>query len=179
MRKYPVHAVLLSIAIVFALFSFTQSIKSDKEVFDTYKSNFEKIILISNGDVYSGQSYNFDFTEIIKKLSINNKNILFLTCQAIPTDYENILCTSNITEIIPDLLQISYISTHCSAIVGRASGPFCFAHTKDNLTDVNKTFISFGNNMNECIFYNRQKSKSIWSNNYDFQNVLDMIQNNI
>ena len=43
MRKYPVHAVLLSIAIVFALFSFTQSIKSDKEVFDTYKSNFEKL----------------------------------------------------------------------------------------------------------------------------------------
>ena len=43
MRKYPVHAVLFSIVIVFALFSFTQSIKSDKEVFDTYKSNFEKL----------------------------------------------------------------------------------------------------------------------------------------
>lgn len=43
MSKYPVHVVLSSIAIVFALFSFTQSIKSDKEVFDTYKSNFEKL----------------------------------------------------------------------------------------------------------------------------------------
>lgn len=48
MNKSPVVAVLSIIAIVFALLSFTQSVKSDSEVFDKYKSNFNKLKVLAS-----------------------------------------------------------------------------------------------------------------------------------
>jgi cytochrome c peroxidase len=74
MRKYPVHAVLLSIAIVFALFSFTQSIKSDKEVFDTYKSNFEKLKI--EASQFSSHVNSIKPTSDNKKSIVNEYNQL-------------------------------------------------------------------------------------------------------
>lgn len=139
------------------------------------RKNFEKIVLISNGNVHSGQSSNFDFTYVISTLAQSKPNILFLVTKEINLDISNVINTSTITQVIPDLLQISYISNFCDIIIGRASGPFCFSHTKENLLNKNKIFISFCNNKNEGIFYQNQKSKYIWNNNYDNDNMLSII----
>ena len=45
------------------------------DTYDKQKLLFDKIVLISNGDVKSGQSENFNFTPIINDLSNNFKNI--------------------------------------------------------------------------------------------------------
>lgn len=150
-----------------------------KNKLEILSSQFKKIILVCNGPVESAQSENFDFGPIVNHIAASNSDILFLVTQNIQTNFNNILDTFQITEIMPDLLQISYISTFCSAIIGRASGPHCFTHTKDNLMNENKTFISFSRNINEGIFYEKQKSKHFWSDNYDPQNIIKVIEKNI
>lgn len=141
------------------------------------KNKFQKFILISNGDVQSGQAINFDFTFVVNSLANENPNILFLVTKDIGLSLPNVMNTSSITEVIPDLLQISYISNFCDIIIGRASGPFCFSHTKENLLNKNKIFVSFCKNKNEGIFYQNQKSKYIWHNNYANENILNLINN--
>jgi hypothetical protein len=127
------------------------------------KKRFKKIILISTGNVHSGQSVNFDFSPIIFKLIKNFPDFLFITTTKIFDHIDNLIFTGDITRITPDLLEISYISTFCDVIIGRASGPFCFTHTKKNITDKNKIFISFSNIELEGKFYFEGDSKKIWS----------------
>lgn len=143
---------------------------------DELISKYQKVILISNGDVHSAQSYNFSFNNIINRLSSEFPKILFLITEPIPTVNTNIVSTNNLTQVRPDLLQISYISTKCDVIVGRASGPYCFSQVKENLLNPNKTFISFCNTYNEGKYYDNQKSKFIWSNDYNEENMYNTIK---
>ena len=143
------------------------------------KNNYKKITLISNGNVHSGQSSNFNMDNTIIRLSDNNKDCLFLITHNINQDKSNIIYVNNITKILPDLLQIGVISTFCDIIVGRASGPHCFTHIKENLIDKNKTFISFTNNHTEGKWFLDSKSKQIWSNDYTNENVYNLINNEI
>jgi len=153
------------------------NIDNIKSKINDLKTKFEKIVLISNGDVHSGQAINFDFTYVVNNLASAKPNVLFLVTKDTGINEPNVINTSSITEVIPDLLQISYISNFCDIIIGRASGPFCFTHTKENLLNKNKIFISFCKNKNEGIFYQNQKSKYIWHNNYDNDNILNLINN--
>ena len=141
-----------------------------------YRKNFNKIILISTGDVLSGQALNFDFAPIINNLSENFKNILFLTTSKMLDNKDNLIQTGDITEVLPDLLEISYISKFCDIIVGRASGPYCFTQTYENMIDKNKTFISFCNNELEGIFFKECESKKIWSNNFTYDSMYEYIK---
>ncbi len=87
MRKYPVHVVLSSIiAIVFALYSFTQSIKSDKEVFDTYKSNFEKLKI--EASQFSSDVNSIKPTAENKKSIVNKYNQLRVAFKSIEFIWE-------------------------------------------------------------------------------------------
>lgn len=158
-------------------YNFLPNIENIKSKISDLKTKFEKIVLISNGDVHSGQSNNFDFTFVVNRLAHSKRNVLFLVTKDIETTMSNVMNTSSITEVIPDLLQIGYISNFCDIIIGRASGPFCFSHTKENFLNKNKIFISFCNNKNEGIFYQNQKSKYIWHNKYDNDNILNLINN--
>ena len=153
------------------------NIDSVKSKMAAFKSQYSRMVLISNGDVNSSQSLNFNFTPLVKTLSDLKPHVLFLTTQECGPINPNVICTSTITEVVPDLLQISYISTLCDVIIGRASGPFCFCHSKDNMLNPNKTFISFTNNINEGVFYHNQKAKYFWSNNYDQTSMLSFIHN--
>ncbi|NBP03165.1 MAG: hypothetical protein EBU90_24290 [Proteobacteria bacterium] len=144
------------------------------------KKQYKKLILISNGDVLSGQAQNFDFSPIVIDLASNNKNCLFLVTKKINTDITNIIDISeNVTKLTSDMLQISLVSNYCDIIVGRASGPFCFTHTKNNFNDPTKTFISFTNIQSEGIFYFNGENKNIWSNNYEYNNIIKTIQDEI
>lgn len=144
------------------------------------KLKYDLIILVCDGNVNSGQSHNFNFIPIVEHLSENNPNCLFLSTNQLYHNKSNIITTyPQITESLPDLLQISLISTYCDIIVGRASGPFCFTHTKENFNDDKKTFISFTFNESEGIFYYDGKNKNLWSNNLNYPNMITTIQNEI
>jgi hypothetical protein len=143
------------------------------------KENYKKILLISNGNVHSGQSSNFDMSNLILTLSENNQDCLFLITHNINHNKSNIIYVNEITKIIPDLLQIGFISTYCDIIIGRASGPYCFTHIKENLMDKNKTFISFTNNHTEGKWFLESKSKQIWTDDYTNNNLYNIINNEI
>jgi hypothetical protein len=157
-----------------------KSYNSIVEKMKELKLKYELIILVCDGNVNSGQSHNFNFTPIVENLSENNPNCLFLSTNQLYNNKSNIISTHpQITESLPDLLQISLISTYCDIIVGRASGPYCFSQTKENFNDDKKTFISFSNTESEGIFYYEGKNKNLWSNNFDNNNVTTTIQNEI
>lgn len=144
-----------------------------------YRSKFRKIVLISNGDVHSMQSHNFDFHPIITQLSHEFSDVLFICTKSVDCVNPNMINVDSITQILPDLLYISQISTFCDVIIGRASGPYCFSQIKENLLDDNKTFIAFSYNINEGKFYSNLKSKFVWSNNFDSQNISKIIKENL
>ena len=143
------------------------------------KSKYNKLILISNGDVNSEQAKNVDLSETINALSNTNSSSLFLTTKPINHNQPNIIDTSSLTNTTPDLLQISLISTFCNIIVGRSSGPYCFTHTKENLLNPNKTYISFSNNRNEGVWYKNSKAKQLWSSDFNLNNIFTIINNEI
>lgn len=140
---------------------------------------YEKLILISSGPVHSAQAYNFNFYQIMLDICNQNPNVLILSTMDYENMPENFINTSFITKKIPDLLQISYVSKFCDIIVGRASGPFCFCHTKENLLNPNKTFISICNNEYEGKWFQSSKALQKWTNNYDPQSITNLINSNI
>jgi hypothetical protein len=145
----------------------------------SYKEKFRKIVLVSNGDVHSSQSHNFDFYPLIVQLSSDFPDVLFLCTKSINCINNNMINVDTITQIIPDLLYISQISTFCDVIIGRASGPYCFSQIKENLLDRNKTFIAFSYNANEGKFYSKLKANFVWSNNFDYNDMRNIIKNNL
>ena len=48
--------------------------------------------------------------------------------------------------------EISYLSTFCDLIIGRNSGPFCFASNKENINSINKTFYAFNDRKTDCFY---------------------------
>lgn len=155
------------------------NISKIKSNFINIKQNFNKCILISNGDVLSRQSINFDFKPIIEKLSYDFPNYLFLITKDIIHNKKNIFYTGNLTNILPDLLYISYFSTLSEVLIGRASSPYTYFVTKENLTNKDKIIISFNNKKSEGYFYENVQPKFVWSNNYDLNNIYLTIKNNI
>jgi hypothetical protein len=142
-------------------------------------SNYEKVIFISNGDVKSNQSTNFDFTPIIKNLASKFPNYIFLITNDIDNKLPNVVYTGNITNRKQDLLYLSYFSTLSNVIIGRSSGPYTFSLVKENLLDENKTLIGFTNIAAESYFYENKKCKFLWSNNYEINNIENIITSNI
>ena len=160
-------------------FNLLQDVVIISNILDDFLKKYKKIVLISNGNVKSGQSINFDFTDIINHIASSYKEILFLVTEQINTNHDNVISTSSITKKQPDLLEISYISTKCDVIIGRASGPYTYSLVKENLLNPNKKFISFNHLYHEGKFYNNQKSTYIWSNDYSYENIINTIKSNI
>lgn len=150
-----------------------------EEEINKLKRKYKKLIFISNGNVHSGQAPLFDFNPILEILSTQNEDILYLVSQKYQTNRKNIIFTSDITNKIPDLLELGYISTFCDVIVGRASGPYCFSQNEDNLLNKGKKFICFSNTYNEGKYYNDMVSEFVWSNTKDIGEVENILKTNI
>lgn len=144
-----------------------------------HKKNFKKIVLISDGPTLSGQALLFDFTEHIKNISDKYPNYLFFVTQGKMFENENIIDTSTITQKIPDLLEIGLISQYCDVIIGRASGPYCFAQNEFNLMDPEKTFLCFCNTFTEGKYYQNMKSRFLWSPTNNGEIIYDMIEKSL
>ena len=153
--------------------------KSINDDMNNLKLKFKKIILICNGRVNSGQSSNFDMSPILLRLSDQNKECLFIITEKIKDVRENLINVNKITKSDNDLLEIGFISTFCNIIVGRASGPYCFTHIKENLLDDKKIYISMSNNKNEGIWFHESVAKQVWTNNYNLENIFKTINDEI
>ena len=131
------------------------------------KTDYRKRFFISNGITLSGQSLNFNFDQIIYYVaSIYPDCAFYMTSDfSFPTDLPNVYNTRNIIGYDGcDLNENSYLSTKCDYIVGRASGPFAFAHVKENYMDENKTICAISNNKLEGFWYDGGKVQYDWIN---------------
>jgi hypothetical protein len=160
----------------------------DYSAFDLQNTNAyldtddKKKVLFCNGPVHSGQcEYNGDMSEIIIPLAEQNPDITFITTK--PILYKkyvpNIIDTSEIIKSDRcDLNEIGYLSKYCDVIVGRNSGPFCFASNRDNLNDPSKTFYAFGNNPTDCFTHDIPlKSNCIWEQYKSVDQLRESIRN--
>jgi len=129
-------------------------------------------VIVCNGSVHSNQSLIVDFKDLVEKLSNEFPHIHFLlTDKKDVIEKDNVLYTSDIIKAGSDLNEISYLSTFCGAIIGRASGPYSFTEVKENLNDVDKTFIFICNNFTDGAWYDQTLSSKVWINNYDANNI--------
>jgi len=115
------------------------NIKNVDEYFSNIKS--KKLIFISNGKIESMQSDNENLDFVIKDLSDNKNNIIFVTS---PTEIisDNVVQTKDIIKNEKgDLNENSYISTFCDIIIGKESGPYFFTYVKDNIETDKKQYM--------------------------------------
>lgn len=133
-------------------------------------------VLVSNGSVYSNQSMHVDFKVLIEKLAIDYPEMHFiLTDKSILIDLPNVFYTDDIIQAGLDLNEISYLSTKCSAIIGRASGPYSFTEVKVNLDDVDKMFIFICGTFSDGIWCEQTRCSKVWINDYSFDNIYTTI----
>lgn len=141
-------------------------------------SDAQKKILFCNGPAMSGQcEYNGDMDEIIIPLAVDHPEITFITTKELEKTPPNVKYTGNIIQSDRcDLNEIAYLSKFCNLIVGRNSGPFCFASTGENLNDTAKTFYAFGHQESDCFTMDIPKKS-----NYIFEKYVngDQLHNSI
>lgn len=135
-----------------------------KQPFDV----LENIVLISNCDVLSGQSNNFDFNPIINYIANKFPSLKFV----ITNKNGNGILLSNVyyfQDIVKvsgcDLNEISLFSKNIPIIVGRNSGPHTFCFTKENLMNKDKVFVCFSHE--EFGILGTAKATMVLSSNFD------------
>ena len=150
-----------------------------KNVDDYLAINDTTKILFCNGAALSGQcDYNGDMSDIIQELAEKYTNKIFITTNSIDTKLSNVIHTAEIIRSDHcDLNEISYLSRSCSLIIGRNSGPFCFASTGENLNDELKTFYAFGIRHSDCFTMNIPvKSKYLFEKYENYDKIKDTIR---
>jgi hypothetical protein len=106
-----------------------------------------KKIFVCNSYALSSQSHNFSITPLIMGLAKKHTDKIFILSNK---EGENLL--SNVfwsSDIIKkpscDLNENSFLSEHCDAIIGRATGAFAFSLTSNNVMKRNCKFLCFTN----------------------------------
>jgi hypothetical protein len=145
-------------------------------------NKFDKYVLISNGNVLSGQSTNFNFDEIVRVLSTKNKTIAFiLTDNKNRLNAPNIFYTSDFIKTKDgDLNEIAYLGSKSNLIIGRGSGPFCFCHNKTTLFNKNITFLALTKYRTDGLWalpeqLSQNQANQIWSNQFDNNSLYSII----
>lgn len=113
-------------------------------------------VLVCNNNSLSGQANNINLDHMINVVSDLYPEITFYVTDKININKSNIIFTSDITNNLPDLLEISYISTKCNIIIGRGSGPYSFSILYENIKDESKIFLGLCNDY----------IHGIWDTNY-------------
>jgi hypothetical protein len=160
------------------------------------ENNNKPRVLVCNNEPMAKQSFKGDLKNILEHLSLKypsidwictnyfksknkNKN-LFFTDDIIKSTKTNRNNLSPWTRSICDLNEISYLSNFCNLIVGKNSGPFVYTLTKENFKNTNITYISLNKIEEDSLFWNLNSScKYIWSNNYNENNIISMIEKTI
>lgn len=135
-------------------------------------------VLVCNNMVMSGQSSNFDFDPVVEKLSRTYGDKMFVMTNETSVDRPNVARASEIIGFDKgNLLEISRLSTFASVIVGRASGPFCFSHIVDNMSDPKKSFVglTLREENSKWVPDSISKAKQLWLNAFDEPTVSALI----
>jgi len=140
----------------------------------------EDKIFIDNGNVQSMQAENFPMDEIIYELSINFRDRAFIVTHELPIKLKNIYATKDITKVTDgfDLNEISYLSTFCSVLLGRNSGPHVFSQVRKNCDDETKKLISFTYQVTGASFVVNTdvKIQKYWSDATDKEDVIQALR---
>jgi hypothetical protein len=107
-------------------------------------SHPQKKIFVSNGNAMSGQATNFPMAPIISNIASRHPDIIFILSNQEPHNrLPNVIYSSDIIKKPSgsDLNENSFLTTHCDAIIGRASGVFSYAWTQENMFKRNFKFI--------------------------------------
>jgi hypothetical protein len=104
-----------------------------------------KKILVENGNCLSGQSENFDMSRVVVKLAEKHPSKIFLTSAPVVDSPANVIYCGDVTKKQHDLNEISYLSTHCDMLIGRASAISSFCMTQNNLFHSKKQMLMFSN----------------------------------
>ncbi|NDB57452.1 hypothetical protein EB001_03300 [bacterium] len=111
------------------------------------------VYLFCNSAVASKQSSMDNMKSIIEYVAENHKNDTIVATEKFETKLDNIFFTGDIFSDTCDLCDISYLSTKVNLIVGKNSGPFTYANTKQNLLDKNKVFVNFSHKPEDLLPY--------------------------
>ena len=121
---------------------------------DTYFENTvaDRFHLICNGLVRSTQSNLGTMKEVVETLAKKYPSDAFVCTAQFDTELANIHFTDDIFSGVEggDLNEIAYLSTRCATISGKNSGPFMFAHVKENIFNENKAFVSLSHRPSDC-----------------------------
>lgn len=110
----------------------------------------KKIYLFSNGYVRATQTFVGNMRPSIEHHAKLNPDAVFVCTEWFETAVPNIYFTRNIFDLDNDINEIVYLSTKCNAIIGKSSGPFTYAHVRDNLFDTEKVMLVFSHRMSDC-----------------------------
>jgi hypothetical protein len=114
---------------------------------------FEKHVLMANGNSLSGQSKLPSMNHALVMLAKQNPDVAFIATSKFDRTMNNIFFTDDIFQTDFDLPLISILSSYCDVIVGKNSGPYTYANTKKNVSDPTKTFVSFSNHARDNLLY--------------------------
>lgn len=146
-----------------------------------YEMLLKNKILISNCDVLSGQSENFDFNLIISYLADTFPSIVFIVTNinGEKLNKHNLYYFQDIIKVDGcNLNEIALLSNFTPIIVGRSSGPDTFALLKRNLFDEKKVFICFSHETFGVLGENI-KARFVSSQNYSIGSVTAVIEKEI
>lgn len=120
-----------------------------EKALDWLEQHTEEKILIGNGNALSNQAYNFQMAPIVNRLAIENPHKTFILSQRENCDMPaNVCYTSDIIQKNgTDLNEISFLSSKCNLIIGKASGAFTFSLTQENLFRRKIKFLCFSHLM--------------------------------
>lgn len=124
----------------------------DVEPADLYfeKTKADRFHLICNGKVRSTQSNLGDMKSVVEQLAAKYPQDVFVCTAKFDTDMTNINFTDDIFGLENDINEIAYLSTGCSTIVGKNSGPYMFCHVRENIFDKRKSFVSLSHRVSDC-----------------------------
>jgi hypothetical protein len=153
----------------------------------------ERKVLIETGDVLSGQMNNFNMQPLVEQLAKNHPDIAFICSKKEKTKTPNIHFTDDIVGVDrkykTDLNEISYLSTQCEMLIGRASGVSSFCITKENFFERPLKYIVFTKFLPKYpdkywtsdLLQARVKysAKTIATHNVEPQKMIDLIEKNL
>lgn len=108
-------------------------------------NKYERIILVCNEEnATKGIVKHFEFNELLKPFIKKLKNTAFIVTAPFSTKEENVYFTDDILKeaVKPDLIYMGYIAKYCNLIIGRCSGPYTHAMTKEHIIESPKKFLS-------------------------------------
>jgi len=119
-------------------------LKYDIENINSFMNTIQdrKKVFIANGPVHSNQAENFDMTPMILELADRFPKTIFFVTEGMSDGRLNTLNANSLVGEKENLVELSYLSTFCDAIIGRNSGPQVLAWTKENCFS-NKVNITF------------------------------------